>query len=259
VTRAEFLKIWASRVPLVFLLAIPVGCYLIVFELYHVEHAGELMPIRHALQAVPLLFLGVWRMLLFQGAVIAFAAFWTTIDSQYGMARVVGALPLSRVACLLGKWLGIGGHLVLATIALIASLVGWGVIYSGVQGITSVDVGRLGRFSVELLVVTLALGGVAAAAASFRRTVASGIVTAFIALIGLGFLSMVSSDVVAPRFVFVRYLFYPLQEFPDPWPGRDSPFLRLYSVSDFYRIMLVTPLLFAIPAILYFRQRDISE
>ncbi len=255
---AEFLKIWASRVPLVFLLSIPVGCYLVVFELYHQEHVDVNLPVRHALHAVPMLFYVTWKMLLFEAAVLAFAAFWATVDSQYGMVRVVGAQPLSRVEYLLSKWLGISGHLVLVTGALILSLVGWAVIYSGVRGIGAQDVAMLLRFSLELLVLTLALGGIGMATASFRRTIGSGMVTSMGAFIGLSVMMMLPFDVVPPRFVFVRYFFFPTQEFPSPIPGLDI-FLRLYSRSDFYTVVIRTPLILAIPAVLYFRRRDITE
>jgi ABC-type transport system involved in multi-copper enzyme maturation permease subunit len=253
------LKIWASRVPLVFLLSIPVGCYLVVFELYHVERVAERLPVRHALQVVPILFFVFWKLMLFPAAVLAFTAFWATVDSQYGMVRVVGAQPLSRIEYLLGKWLGISGHVVLVTVALILSLVGWAVLYSGVRGIGAREVVMLLRFSVELLALTLAIGGVGLATASFRRTIGSGLVTAMIAFIGLSVMTMLPFDVLPPRFVFVRYFFFPMQEFPSPFPGRDSIFLRLYSLSDFYTVVLATPLILAIPAILYFRRRDITE
>lgn len=192
---AEFLKIWASRVPIVFLVSIPVGCYLVVFELYHMEHLREHLPVRHALDVVPMLFYVVGKMMLFPAAVLAFAAFWATVDSQYGMVRVVGAQPLSRIEYLLGKWLGISGHVVLVTVALILSLVGWAVLYSGVRGIGAQEVVMLLRFSVELLALTLAIGGVGLATASFRRTIGSGLVTAMIAFIGLSVMMMPSSGV----------------------------------------------------------------
>jgi ABC-type transport system involved in multi-copper enzyme maturation permease subunit len=256
---AEFLKIWASRIPLVFILGVPVLCYLVVFEFYHVEQAGTRVPLHHALQAVPLLFATVWKMLLFQAAVLAFAAFWTTVDSQYGMIRVVGAQPLSRLEYLLGKWIGVSGHVVLVTLALILSLLGWAVLYSGLAGISASDVMMFVRFSLELLTLTLALGGIGLTSASFRRTVGSGIVTAMLAFIALAVMTTLPFDVFPPRFVFVRYLFFPVQEFPNPFPTEDSLFLRMYSRGDFYLVVLATPLILAIPAILYFRRRDITE
>jgi hypothetical protein len=111
----------------------------------------------------------------------------------------------------------------------------------------------------EHLALTLAIGGVGLATASFRRTIGSSLVTAMIAFIGLSVMTMLPFDVLPPRFVFVRYLFFPMQEFPSPLPGRDGMFLRLYSLSDFYTVVLATPLILAIPAILYFRRRGITE
>lgn len=146
----------------------------------------------------------------------------------------------------------------LVTLALVASLVGWALLYSGVQDIGAADLARLLRFTVELLVWTLALGSVGMAIASFRRTIASGMVTAAMAFIGLAIMSMLPFDVLAPRYVFVRYFFFPTQEWPNPFPG-DSPFVCLYSLADFYLVSLATPLAFVIPAILYFRRRDITE
>jgi ABC-type transport system involved in multi-copper enzyme maturation permease subunit len=256
---AEFLKIWASRGPLVFLLAIPAGCYLVVFELYHVERVVEHTTVRHALDAVPVLFFALWKLLLFQAAVLAFAAFWATVDSQYGMARVVGVQPLSRVDSLLGKWLGVEAHVGLATLALVLSLVGWAVVYSGVRGIGAPDLARLLRFSLELLAWTLALGAIGLAAASFRRTVAAGMVTTMMAFIGLAVMTLLPFDVLAPRRVFLRYFFFAMQEFPNPFLDSDTPFVRLYTHADFFAVVLITPLVFAIPALVYFSRRDITE
>jgi len=256
---AEFMKIWASRVPLVFLLSIPAFCYLVVFELYHVEHLSQELTVRHALDAVPVLYFAVWKMMMFQAAVLAFAAFWATVDSQYGMVRVVGAQPLSRLEYQVGKWLGISGHVAVVTIALIGSVVGWAAIYSGVRGIGLQDVAMLLRFSVELLVLTLALGVVGMVTASFRRTVGSGMVTALLAFIALAVMTMIPFQILPPRFVFVRYLFFPMQEFPSPFETDGSIFVRLYTLADFYTVVIGTPLLLAIPAMLYFRRRDITE
>jgi hypothetical protein len=50
-----------------------------------------------------------------------------------------------------------------------------------------------------------------------------------------------------------------VQEFPNPFPVEDGLFLRVYSRADFYVTMLATPLVVALPAVLYFRRRDITE
>lgn len=82
--KAEFLKIWASRIPLAILAAIPVLTYAFVIELYHVEGLAERLPARNALDALPVLFFATAKTMLFHGSVLAFAAFWSTVNSQYG-------------------------------------------------------------------------------------------------------------------------------------------------------------------------------
>jgi hypothetical protein len=119
VARAEFLKIWASKIPLVILVALPVGTYLFILELYHVERMGERLAIGNAIQALPLVFFATWKTLLFQAAMLTFAAFWTTVDSQYGMVRVGCCQPMTRTEFFLGKWCGIGAHIVAFSVALI--------------------------------------------------------------------------------------------------------------------------------------------
>jgi ABC-type transport system involved in multi-copper enzyme maturation permease subunit len=253
------MKILASRMPLIFLLATPALCFIVVFELFHVEQVGARLELDHALDAFPLLFVTVWKMMIFHVAVLAFAAFWTTVDSQYGMVRVVGAQPISRLEYLLGKWSGVLAHVAIQAGGLVLSVLGWAVLYCGVGGIGWADATRFLLFSLELIVFTVATGAVGLASASFRRTVGSGIVTAVMAFIGLSIMMTLPFDVFPPRFVFVRYLFFPVQEFPNPFPGDDSLFVRLYSHSDFALAVVGTPLILAIPAVLYFRRRDITE
>jgi hypothetical protein len=256
---AAFMKILASRMPLIFLLATPALCFIVVFELFHVEQVGTRLELAHALDAFPLLFVTVWKMLMFQMAVLAFSAFWTTVDSQYGMVRVVGTQPISRLEYLLGTWMGVVAHVAIQAGGLVLSLLGWAVLYCGVSGVDWTDMTRLLLFSLELVVFTAAICVIGLASASFRRTVGSGIVTAVMAFIGLSIIMTLPFDVFPPRFVFVRYLFFPVQEFPNPFPGDDSLFVRLYSHGDFYLTVLATPLLLAIPAVLYFQRRDITE
>jgi ABC-type multidrug transport system permease subunit len=256
---AEFMKILASRMPLIFLLATPALCFIVVFELFHIEQMGSRLELNHALEAFPLLFVTVWKMLMFQVAILAFSAFWATVDSQYGMVRVVGVQPISRIEYVVGKWIGVIAHVAIQTGGLVLSLLGWAILYCGVSGIDRSDATRLLRFSITLIVLTVAISALGLATASWRRTVGSGIVTAVLAFIGLSIMMTLPFDVFPPRFVFVRYLFFPVQEYANPFPGEDSLFVRLYSYSDFYFTILVTPLLMAIPAVLYFRRRDIAE
>jgi ABC-type transport system involved in multi-copper enzyme maturation permease subunit len=260
VARAEFLKIWASRIPLVILVALPVGTYLFILELYHVERMSDHVAIGNAVQALPIVFKATWGTLLFQAAIMTFAAFWTTVDSQYGMVRVGCCQPVTRIEYLLGKWLGIGCHIVLFSTALVASELAWTGLYSGFRGIRAADVASVAWFALDLCVLTLAISVVGMAAASFRRTVGSGIVTALMAFLLLAFMTMLPFDMLSPRFVLLRYFFYPLQDLALPLSaGPDSPFRRPEFLTSFYSVALATPLVFAMPAVAYFSRRDIVE
>jgi hypothetical protein len=260
VARAEFLKIWASKIPLVILAALPVGTYLFIFELYHVERMGERLPIENAVQALPFVFKATWGTLLFQAAILTFAAFWMTVDSQYGMIRVGSCQPLTRIEYLLGKWAGIGAHIVFFTTALVLSELAWTGLYSGLRGIRAADLASVTRFAFDISVLILAISVVAMAAASSRRTVGSGIVTALMAFILLAMMTMIPFDVLSPRLILLRYFFYPLQDLPAQLGhGGDSPFIRPPFLTSFYSVAAATSALFALPAALYFRQRDIVE
>jgi ABC-type transport system involved in multi-copper enzyme maturation permease subunit len=259
---AEFRKIAAARMTLAFLLALPVGTYLFAFELYRIESAGDRLNVRvpDFVHAVPVLFFASWKTLLFQAALVSFAAFWTTLDSQYGMIRVACAQPVSRTTYLVGKWLGIGGHVVILSAVYVLCHGLWGAVYSGLGGMGVVQWTALARFAIEVLAFSLALAWVAMAAASFRRTVGSGIVIAVMAVVVLALMTMLPFDLVPPRLVFMRYFFFPLGELPNPWPGEhDSPFVRVRTLPEFWAIVPTTPLLLSVAALLHFRRRDITE
>jgi hypothetical protein len=257
---AEFRKIAATRMTLAFLLALPAGTYLFAFDLYHVERAAEHMPGATALHSVALLFFSTWKTMLFQVALVTFAAFWTTLDSQYGMIRVLCAQPVSRASYLLGKWLGIGAHVVILTTVYVLCLGAWSVVYVGFRGMGLPEWTALTRFAVEVVVFALAFTWVGMAAGSFRRTVGGGIVTAILAIALLALMTMLPFSLVPPRFVFMRYFFFPLGELPNPGPNdHDSPFVRVRTAMEFYSVVPVTSLLLSVAALLHFRRRDITE
>ena len=256
---AEFRKIHASRFPLVILAALPPGMFLFVFELYHMEDLAQRVGPDPLTQFAVLAFTA-WKTLLFQATLVAFAAYWTTIDSQYGMIRVAACQPLTRVQYLLGKWLGIGMHVMLLTIAYIATLLTWTTLYAGWEGVDGTTLGALLRFSAQTVVFTTALTLITAAAASLRTTVSAGVITALLTIILLSFAMMLPFDVVSPRFVFMRYFLFPLGELPNPFPAEaDSPFVRVLPAIDFYRTTAATAVCFMAPAIWLFRRRDIHE
>jgi hypothetical protein len=257
---AECLKIWASRIPLVILVAVPALTYLFVFEIYHVEHLNRELRPPNALTALPIVFFAIWKSLLFQAAVVGFSAFWATVDSQYGMVRIGVCQPVTRVEYQLGKWCATSAHVALLAGGFAASLIGWTCLYSGVQGIGMAGVFALTRFSLELVCLAVSIAAITMIAASFRRTVGSGIVVAFMTFIGLALMMVLPFHVLSPRFVLFRYFSFPLGELPNPFPLEgDSVFTRVRTVADFLFVTTMTPLLLALPALAYFRRRDIGE
>ncbi len=256
---AEFHKVAAARMTLAFLLALPVGTYLFAFDLYHVERAADRMPVPNVLHAVGLLFFASWKTLLFQTALVAFAAFWATLDSQYGMIRVACAQPVSRSHYLVGKWVGIGTHVLILTAVYVLCHALWGALYAGFSGMGAAEWAALARFAAAVLAFSLALTWTCMAAASLRRTVGGGIVTALLAVVVLALMTMLPFSLVPPRFVFMRYFFFPLGELPNPWPGQDSAFVRVRSWAEFWAVVPATPLLLSAAALLHFRRRDITE
>jgi ABC-type transport system involved in multi-copper enzyme maturation permease subunit len=257
---AEFRKIAAARVTLAFLLALPVGTFLFAFEIFQVEDAYAHMEIPGMFHALPVLYFSAWKAMLFQAALVAFAAFWMTIDSQYGMIRVACAQPVSRTVYLVGRWMGIGAHVAILSVVFAFSLILWGTVYAGLGDVGAGQVAPLARFTGEVAWFSVALAGVGMVTASFRRTVGSGIVTAAIAIILLAFTMMIPFDVVPPQFLFMRYFFFPLGELPNPWPtDTDSPFIRLRTIGEFLAVVPATPLVLSVLAVLHFRTRDITE
>lgn len=147
------------------------------------------------------------------------------------------------------------------TLVYLLGVVFWSIVYTGVAGFSAAQARVLARFSIHVLVFTVALAWIAMAAATFRRTVGTALVTACIACIALAFLTRLPHNLVAPRFVFMRYFVYPLGDLLNPWGGfrSDNPFRQMFAARDFYLVMLITPLLFVIPAVFDFKRRDITE
>jgi ABC-type transport system involved in multi-copper enzyme maturation permease subunit len=257
---AEFVKIWVSRTPAAFLLAIVLVTSLISINFYWIERAPDHLHPNSVMDVLPLLYFVTWKMMLFHFGVIGFGAYWTTLDSQHGMIRVTAVQPISRLELLIGKWLAILAHVALFGVALILCPLVWAAACSGLHGIGWTEAATFGRFSGQLIVYLLAFTLATTAAASFRRSVGAGIVTALLTFAGLAMLTMLHRDLVPPRLVLIKYWFFPIQEFGDALSGwRDSPLKRMYGTADFLTVTLVTPLLVAIPALLHFQRRDITE
>jgi ABC-type transport system involved in multi-copper enzyme maturation permease subunit len=177
------------------------------------------------------------------------------------MIRVTGTQPVSRCEFALGRSLALSAYIVLFTFAFIATQLAWAAVYTGVDSIRA-DLAAILRFSTELFAFVLALGWMAMAVSSLRRTVGGGIVNAYLLVIGLALMTMLPFDRVPPRLVFMRYFFFAHQELTDPFARfgyHDCPLVRVFTRSDFWLAVTVTPVMFVMPALLRFHRRDISE
>ena len=262
--KAEFLRIYATRVPQICYLAITAACYLWVFQMYYVEKVSIRMTPSNFFYAFPVLFFGTWKSLAFPVTIICCAASWMVIESQHGMIRVCCTQPVARWEYLAGKMLAILGHVALMTLVYIGAQLGYVALYSGVRGFNAAQAAALGRFVLHQMVLVLALTWIAVSVASFRKTSGAAIVTACLAMIFLGFMTTLPHDVLPPEYVFMRLSVFPIGDLPNPfghWRDfkADNPFRQIYTPLNFYLVMFITPLLFFLPALLHFTRRDITE
>jgi ABC-2 family transporter protein len=256
--RAEFLKIYAFRIPQISYLLIFFATFLFAFQLYHYEELGKRLAPKNAFDVMPVLVFATWKSLLFQVLVIGFSVFCVLIESQYGMVRVVCTQPLSREEYILGKCAAVFSHVFLLAMAYVFSLLTWTSVYSGLSGLDVHEVLGLTRFAVYTVAFSLSLSGIAIAAALLRRTIASGLIAAFALCTGLGFMTTFTGSPSFNRFIFLKYFFFLLQPFR-PWASWANSYFVPRPDADFALVMVLTPLLVAIPAIIYFKRRDISE
>jgi ABC-type transport system involved in multi-copper enzyme maturation permease subunit len=259
---AEARRIWASRIPLAFLITSVMLVLVFAFELMYVERLGEHLHPRSAMDTLPVLVFSTWKTLLFLAALIPFCAFWMTVDSQYGMVRSACTQPVRRSEYFVGKCAAICAYALLFGATYVLAQVVVATAHSGIQGMTWSDVGRLARFSTEMLAFIVALALAVMSCASVRRTVGGGIVVGYLVVVGLALMTMLPHSVIPPQFVLMRHFFFALQEFGDPFAAfgsGDSVFIRTASIANFVTTIVCTPLLFLVPAMLYFNRRDITE
>ncbi len=88
----------------------------------------------------------------------------------------------------------------------------------GTRGIHAGDVVAVARFGAEIATFTVAFTSIGMAAATLRRTVGSGIVTAIMSFTLLAFMTMLSFRVIAPQWVLMRVLLLPIGRTAEPFP-----------------------------------------
>jgi len=256
------LKIWAFRIPHFAALILCIATYLFVLGVYHAGGFNTYLEndqLRSAFYTFVVIFLGTPLNFYFPVFVVAFSIFCVSVESQYGMIRILASQPLSRTQYILAKGAAISFHVAqLSLVSLLAQFC-CALVYSSQVGITSNRVGRLILFSLGTIFFSLALCWMAMAAALLARTLTGGIIIAFASWIGFFSITLALPESLK-HFMFVRYWIFPLVQMvsgePLTWL-KDLP--RGLTLLGFLGVVTLSTAMICLPAFCYFRRRDITE
>ena len=253
---AEVRKIYDFGFPQVASLVMFLAIYLFVIQIYYFERVAWHWSIPNAYYAVPLLFYVTWgRTILLFLFLVAFSVYCVTVESQYGMIRVLCAQPLARWQYVVGKYTAIQLHVVLLTATYVLCLLIWATLQSGLRGFTFDQALSLFGMFTRVLIYSLGVSSISISIALLRKTMISALVTAAFAFFALALLTMYRS-LEFGKYYFVRYYFSAMENLP--FPSKADPF-PMYPFNLFCVVTLGTCLLFFLPPLLYFHFRDITE
>ena len=252
---AEVRKIYDFHFPQIAAVGTFLAVYLFVIQLYYLEQVPMHVRVPNAYYAVTLLYYVTWGKVLFIFLfLVAFSVYCVTVESQYGMIRVLCAQPLTRWQYVAGKYAAVLCHVVWFIVAYMVSLLIWGVVQSGVHGITVDQILNLVVMFCCVLIYALGVAWISVSMALLRKTMISALVTATGAFVALGLMTTLRS-LEWGKYYFIRYYFMGLENLPMPFKF-DFP---RYPFSMFCWVTLITCLIFALPPFLYFQFRDITE
>jgi len=251
---AEFRKIFAFRMAQYSYAFIFATTYLYMTYVYYVEELPKHLSVTSAYAILPLLFFATWKSLLLHMFVVAFSVHCVTVESQYGMIRVVAAQPLTRSEYVFGKYLAISAHVALIAGVYLASLAFWSVAYGDSLGVTAEHFGALARFSLRIVLLMIGVAWISVSIALLCRTQMSALVIAGISFMTLGLLTTYRAQTLG-QYHFVRHFMAPLGEVPMPYRF-EFPW---YPLATFLWVTLATCAAFLLPALFHFHRRDITE
>ncbi len=252
---AEVRKIYDFGFPQIASVVMFLAIYIFVFQIYYVEDLRNHWPTPNAYFVVPLLFYATWgKTILIFAFLAAFSVYCVTVESQYGMIRVLCAQPLARWQYVVGKYAAISCHVILLTATYVLSLFIWATVQAGLRGFTFDQGLSLFDFFSKVLIYSLGVSWISVSVALLRRTMISALVTTCFAFIGLGLLTTYRS-LEFGQYHFVRYYFIALENLPFPF----KPNVPMYPYNTFCLVTLITCLIFFLPPLLYLQFRDITE
>ena len=252
---AEVRKMFAFRSIRIAYIAVFIFVGVIACRLYltgRVKFPGNV----NGLTVAPILFSYTWAALAFQVYIICMSVYAVLIESQYGMIRVVLIQPLPRPLYVLGKYGAVLTQAGIFTMAFMGSHVFWSFLLWGTAGITSFDIRRHALFWLYTIIFILGLSAFSIGAGFFRRTIASGMLTAWSASMVMLLLGTFSPDM--DMYVFFKYGFFPLQ--PVSYIDNNLAFYWSgHTLLGYLGTVIITPILIGIPSVMRFLSRDITE
>lgn len=259
--RAEFLKIFAFRFPLYATAGMALFIGLVACNLAAAEHVSAHIGVSTAATLLPYLAWASWgKLVIVPIFLITFATYCTVVDSQYGMVRIGCSQPVARIEYAAAKTAAILAHSVFCVL-----------FYTVLLLVSSAAIGRNWRmtwleavlfltFCFRLVVLSVGIAWFATAAAMMRRTLLTGVVTAFVAVIAIAWLNVLPPGYGLRPYLLLRYFLYPLAPI---WPSNMAKMVEIPNAGctlwQFLMAATVVPAVCWLAAATYFSQRDITE
>ncbi|MFZ0859744.1 MAG: hypothetical protein WCA27_22195 [Candidatus Sulfotelmatobacter sp.] len=255
---AEFVKVYAFRIPQIAYVSIAAFMLLFVIQLFYFERLSAHLGPATVTEVMPYLFFASWKTILFHLFLLAFGAYCIAVDSQYGMIRIGCTQPVSRAQYLLGKTIAIELHVALFAIVYVASLLFWVGICTGFRGLSTSALGAVASLATRTIVFCVGFVGWVIAVSVLRKSLLDAVVSSCVVFALFGLLTTLPMRFHLEGGLFLRYFFYPMagivpKDWPIPFPMQGAPLWQFLLVS------FGTPAICFIPAILHFQFRDICE
>lgn len=234
---AEVRKLWALPILRLAVAISPVAMYVFVAEVYHIDKLPLHAPVRNLFDALPWVLFDAWKTLFLQTFIVCFAAYAASVESQYGMIRLLCAQPMSRTEYVLGKGMAISIYVTALTLVFVGSALAWTAVYSGIREVTWSNLNHLALCTLAFVIFAQALGWTAYSLGLLRRTIGESLITTFGFFVLLTFAGAFSSDRMKPYFL-VRYMFFPWKYFPGLHSELKS-IAGLYASSTLLSLLLV--------------------
>lgn len=255
---AEFLKVYAFRIPQIAYVCITAFMLLFVIQLFYFERLSSHLGPATVTEVIPYLFFASWKTVLFHLFLLAFGAYCIAVDSQYGMIRIGSTQPVSRSQYLLGKAIAIELHVTLFALVYVASLLFWVSICTGFRGLSLSAIAAVASLAARTVVFCVGFSGWVIAVSILRKSLLDAVVSSFVVFAFFALLTTLPMRFHLEAGLFLRYFFYPMagivpKDWPIPFPMQGAP------VWQFVLVSFGTPAVCFIPAMLHFHLRDICE